>query len=82
MNQKDVSMTTRRALKKPDERRVWFEYQLKLKGSSYSAIAVRLGVSRQAVRQLILNPPPKMASVVAVELGKSRSELWPHRYAA
>ena len=73
-------MTTKRRPKKPDALRAWFNYQLTLKGSSYASVAERLEISRQAVRQLILNPPPKIAAMVAADLGKEPSELWPARY--
>lgn len=75
-------MTTKRTSKKTDARQAWFQYQLRLNGSSYSAIAARLKISRQAVRQSILNPPPRVADAVAADLGKDRSELWPKRYSA
>lgn len=73
-------MTGKRKPKKPDVLRAWFNYQLKLKGSSYSSVARRLGISRQSVQEGILNPSPRVAAMVAADLGKEPSDLWPTRY--
>jgi lambda repressor-like predicted transcriptional regulator len=75
-------MTMRRSPKKPDKRQAWFQYQLRVNGSSYSAVAKAVEVSRQAVRQSILNPSPRVADEVANVLGKEKSELWPARFKA
>ena len=73
-------MTGKRKPKKPDALRAWFHYQLKLNGSSYSSVAKRLGITRQSVQEGILNPSPRVASIVAADLGKEPSDLWPARY--
>lgn len=75
-------MTTKAGTKKTDERRLWFKHQLELRGTSFAAIARRLGVSRQAVRKSILNPSPRVAEAVAAELGIECATLWPDRYPA
>lgn len=63
-----------------DNRREWFKYQLRCHGSSFSAIAAQLGISRAAVSQYILTPSPDLANAVAAVLGKPKSELWPAKY--
>ena len=73
-------MTTRRSPKKTDDRQAWFKYQLDRVGSNYQRIGEAVGVSRQRVRQSILNPPPHIADAIAAAIGKEKGELWPHRY--
>jgi lambda repressor-like predicted transcriptional regulator len=75
-------MTTIRPPKKPEEFRVWIQYQLKLKGSSFAKIGREVGVSRQAVRKSVLSPSIRIADAICADLGVSRKRLWPQRYAA
>jgi len=75
-------MTTKRPPKKPEEFRIWIQYQLRLKKSSYAQIARRLGITRQAVRKCVLSPPPRIAEAISSDLGISSRRLWPNRYAA
>lgn len=73
-------MLTRPRQKKTDTRKEWFKYQLRLRRSSFSAIAKALRISRPAVSRGILNPSSRLADAVSEALGKSKSELWPDRY--
>lgn len=74
-------MLTKTALKKTDSRRrEWFKYQLRDRRSSFAAIARDLGISRPAVSRGILSPSERLATAVALALGKEKSELWPRRF--
>lgn len=75
-----IHMTTPCPPKNADKRRLWFKHQLENAGSNYQAIADMVGLTRQRVRQSILNPPPHIAEAVAQVLGKDKRTLWPHRY--
>ena len=75
-------MTTKRKPKKAEDLRVRIMCDLRLQGSSFSAVARRLKISRQAVREGIVDPSPRIAKEVARILGKRPGELWPHRYVA
>lgn len=68
--------------KKPDERREWIKYQLRVVGSSLSGISAELKVSRQAVSSALTMPYPKMEKAIARKLGVPPEKLWPERYAA
>jgi len=68
--------------KKPDHRREWVKYQLRLAGSSFSAIAKEYQVSRQAVQLVNYHPSPKWEQVIAGIIGKRPEQIWPERYAA
>lgn len=61
---------------------MWIKGMLELKKSSFAKIARELGVSRQAVRQALDVPYPKMERAIAAKLGLSPEKLWPERYAA
>jgi len=61
-------------------RREWIKFQLRVRGTSFSAIARELGVSRHAPRQALDKPYPKMERVIAEKLGLKPQQLWPERY--
>ncbi len=61
-------------------RREWIKFQLRVQGSSLSAIARELGVTRHAPRLALVKPYPKMERVIAEKLGIAPQELWPERY--
>ena len=61
-------------------RREWIKFQLRIRGSSLSAIARELGTTRHAPRLALDKPYPKMERVIAEKLGLKPMELWPERY--
>lgn len=61
-------------------RKEWIKFQLRVRGSSFSAIARELGVSRHAPRLALVKPYPKMERVIAGKLGLQPQQLWPERY--
>lgn len=65
----------------PVQRNEWIKYQLRLRGSSLSTLARRLGVTRQAVRNALSSPYPKMERAIAAELDLRPEDIWPERYA-
>lgn len=75
-------MNTEQAPKNPDQRRAWIIYQLRLAGSSFSAIARELGVTRGAVRKATWMSYPKMERAIARKIGRRPEDIWPERYAA
>lgn len=66
--------------KDPVHRNEWIKYQLRLRGSSMSQLARRLGVTRQAVRNALSSSYPKMERAIAHELGLPPEAIWPERY--
>lgn len=65
----------------PVQRNEWIKFQLRMRGSSLSKLARRLGVTRQAVRNALSSPYPKMERAIAAELELRPEEIWPERYA-
>ena len=61
-------------------RREWIKFQLRVRGSSLSAIARELEVSRHAPRLALVKPYPKMERAIAEKLQLEPQELWPERY--
>ena len=61
-------------------RKEWIKFQLRVRGSSLSALARELGVSRHAPRLALVKPYPKMERAIADKLGLKPMELWPERY--
>lgn len=61
-------------------RTAWVIYQLKLRGSSLSAIGRRLDCSRQAVRKALLHPSYRQELAIARTLEVSVQDLFPERY--
>ncbi len=64
----------------PVQRNEWIKFQLRVRGSSMSKLARRLGVTRQAVRNALAAPYPRMERVIAAEIGVPPSHIWPERY--
>ena len=62
------------------QRNEWIKYQLRMRGSSLSKLARRLGVTRQAVRNALATPYPKMERAIAEEIGIHPGHIWPERY--
>lgn len=75
-------MSTRDVPKNPAQRREWIKYELRLRGSSLSAVARELGVVRQAVAIALCRPYPRMEEAIAQKLELSPKNIWPERYAA
>lgn len=65
----------------PVQRNEWIKFQLRMRGSSLSKLARRLGVTRQAVRNALSSPYPKMERAIAAELELKPEDIWPERYA-
>ena len=61
-------------------RKEWIKFQLRVRGSSLSALARELGVTRHAPRLALVKPYPKMERAIADKLGLKPMELWPERY--
>jgi lambda repressor-like predicted transcriptional regulator len=64
----------------PTRRRVWIQGELRLMGSSLSAVAAALGVSRQAVGQALLMPSERIEQAIADVFGLPVSWLFPDRF--
>lgn len=64
----------------PVQRNEWIKFQLRIRGTSMSDLARRLGVTRQAVRNALTAPYPKMERVIANELDLEPEIIWPERY--
>lgn len=58
----------------------WIKFQLRIRGSSLSALARDLGVSRHAPRLALVKPYPRMEKAIAEKLELRPQELWPERY--
>jgi Ner family transcriptional regulator len=75
-------MNTSMPPKKIDERQVWIMAMLRMKKSSYSAIARELGVTRSAVRKAVWQSYPKMERAIAAKIGYAPELIWPERYSS
>jgi Ner family transcriptional regulator len=64
----------------PVQRNEWIKFQLRMRGTSMSDLARRLGVTRQAVRNALTAPYPKMERIIARELDLEPEAIWPERY--
>ncbi len=62
-------------------RREWIKFQLRLRGTTLSAMARELGVSRQALGQALIQSYPKMERIIAARLQLEPWDIWPERYA-
>ena len=65
----------------PTERREWIKFQLRIRGSSLSAVAREMGVSRHATNLALAKPYPRMERAIAAKIGIPPCQLWPERYA-
>ena len=59
------------------ERKVWLVAMLRLKKSSYAALAREQGVSRNAVRKAVERRAPRMERVIAAKIGYAPELVWP-----
>lgn len=75
-------MTANQIPKKPDERALWMQYQLKLKRKTMADLARQAGVCRQSVRDALWMPSERLSQLWSQELGIPREYLWPEKYAA
>lgn len=73
-------MNTARPPKDPYERQVWIMSMLRMKKSSYAALARELGVTRSTVRKAVWTSYPKMERVIAAKIGYTPALIWPERY--
>lgn len=73
-------MTLEQILKKPDTRREWIKFQLKLCGTSYAQIGEQMGVSRHAPKRALYIHYPKMERAIAEAIGMTPEQIWPERY--
>lgn len=61
-------------------RRHWVIYQLRLRGISVRRLAMKHGVSRQAISAALLLPSSHLERVIAKELGLKVEQLFPERF--
>ena len=64
------------------ELKIWLVAMLRLKKSSYAALARELGVTRNVVRKAVDHPYPKMERAIAAKIGYVPELIWPERYQA
>ena len=62
------------------ERQVWIMAMLRMKKSSFAALARELGVTRSVVRKAVLKSYPKMERAIAAKIGYAPALIWPERY--
>lgn len=65
----------------PSLRREWIKFQLRLRGTTLSAMARELGVSRQAIGQTLVSSYPRIERAIAARLNMEPRDIWPERYA-
>jgi len=66
----------------PFERQIWIVAMLRIKKSSFSAIARELGTSRQAVQKVQAHKNSRVESAIAAKIGYVPELIWPERYQA
>lgn len=76
----NMFMTTLKPPKNPTSRALWIKHELEKKGFSYAQIAREEGVSRQAVRNAVYTPYPRMERAIAKRLGLTVQQIWPDRH--
>ena len=64
----------------PARRRIWIQGELRLAGSSLTALAASLGVSRQAVGQALMVPSERIEQAIADRLSLPVAWLFPDRF--
>lgn len=64
----------------PFERQVWIVAMLKIKKSSFSAIAKELGTSRQAIQKAQTKRNKRIEGAIAAKIGYAPELIWPERY--
>ena len=75
-----IAMKTLNTPKNPTEKWEWIKFQLRIKGSSLSALARELNVDRSAVQNTKRLPYPRMERAIAAKLDMSPWQLWPERW--
>ena len=73
-------LTLQQIIGDPDARREWIKFQLRLRGSSLSAVGRALGVTKETVRAVFAHPYPRVEAEIARLFGAHPSEVWPERY--
>lgn len=68
--------------KEPARRRVWVKGELELRGLSLRKLAVREGVSHQAMSSALVTPSSHLQAVIAEALGLTVHQLFPEWYDA
>lgn len=67
--------------KRPTERKQWILFQLKLKGSSWRALAKELGCTHQAVAWAAAgNASLEIEQAIAAKIGVSHVDLFPEHF--
>jgi Ner family transcriptional regulator len=66
--------------KNPAERRAWIKYQLEMRGLSVRRLALREGVSQQAMSHALIGPSSHLQPVIAKAIGMAVQELFPEFY--
>ena len=64
------------------ERQIWIVAMLRIKKSSFSAIARELGTSRQAVQKVQTHKNKRIECAIAAKIGYVPELIWPERYQA
>jgi lambda repressor-like predicted transcriptional regulator len=77
-----IETSTVNAPENPTERRGWIIWQLRNRGSSLTQIAMKEGVSLQAVSSALLVPSSHLQRVIAGTLGMTPQQLFPEFFAA
>jgi lambda repressor-like predicted transcriptional regulator len=73
-------ITTKDVPKDAAERRHWVIYQLRRRGTSLHRIALKNGVSDQAVQNALMFPSSHLEREIAKALGLKARELFPERF--
>lgn len=68
--------------KEPAVRRAWVSYQLRVRGLTVRQLAIREGVSHQALGHALMMPSAAMERVLAKALGLKVEDLFPERFDA
>lgn len=66
----------------PYERASWVRHELRVRGKSFTSLARKLGVSRQAITQALYAPSAPAERALARALGVPVTKLFPERFAA
>jgi len=66
----------------PRIRREWIKFQLRARGSSFSAVARELGIDRRNVQVALARPYLRVERAIAHKLGFEPQQLWPERFNA
>ncbi len=64
----------------PMIKKEWVKYQLRIRGSSFSKIARKLGLCRQAPQIVLTKPYPRIEKNIGDIIGVCPQYIWPERY--